>query len=114
MTTTTVSNLTSNADRTVEIEVMGNHHQPMLRSSNYKLKIPYSSLSQTIRSIGQRGGKILSVKVLSNLMSTAALGTQIADAPAPVVAPVTTPEPAQPQANSKTNKDRHSSRRKHK
>jgi phycocyanin-associated, rod len=120
MTTTTVSNLSGNADRSVEIEVMGSPYQQMLRNSNYRLKVPYSSLSQTIRSIGQRGGKILNVKVLSNLMSASTPEIAIAAAPAPA-APVVTPvapvapvvqEPVKQQAPNKNAKDRQGSRRK--
>lgn len=117
MTTTTVSNLSGNADRSVEIEVMGSHYQQLLRNSNYKLKVPYSSLSQTIRSIGQRGGKILNVKVLSNLMSASVPKLAISDAPAPAapivasVAPVTQ-EPVKQQATNNNAKDRQGSRRK--
>lgn len=67
MITTNISNLSEDAGRTFEIEVTGSPHQARLRTSNYKVKVPYSALSTTIRSIGQRGGKIVSVKMLSLL-----------------------------------------------
>jgi phycocyanin-associated, rod len=65
MIPTNNSNLSEDAGRTFEIEVTGSPHQARLRTSNYKVKVPYSALSTTISSIGKRGGKIVSVKMLS-------------------------------------------------
>jgi CpcD/allophycocyanin linker domain len=65
MILTNISNLSEDAGRTFEIEVTGSPHQARLRTSGYKVKVPYSALSTTISSIGQRGGKIVSVKMLS-------------------------------------------------
>jgi phycocyanin-associated, rod len=65
MILTNISNLSEDAGRTFEIEVTGSPHQARLRTSNYKVKVPYSALSTTISSIGQRGGKIVNVKMLS-------------------------------------------------
>jgi phycocyanin-associated, rod len=67
MIPTNISNLSEDAGRKFEIEVTGSPHQARLRTSNYKVKVPYSALSTTIRSIGQRGGKIVSVKMLTQL-----------------------------------------------
>ena len=65
MIPTNISNLSEDAGRTFEIEVTGSPHQARLRTSSYKVKVPYSALSTTISSIGQRGGKIVNVKMLS-------------------------------------------------
>ena len=40
----------------------------MMRTSAYTVKVPYSSLSQTIHSIGKRGGKVVNVRMLSTPM----------------------------------------------
>jgi phycocyanin-associated, rod len=78
MIPTNISNLSEDAGRTFEIEVAGSPHQARLRTSSYKVKVPYSALSTTMRSIGQRGGKIVSVKMLS------LLATEVASSPAQV------------------------------
>jgi CpcD/allophycocyanin linker domain len=62
---TTVSNLSGESGRTFEIEVIGSPRQARLRTSGYKVLVPFSSLSQTIRSIGQRGGKVAKVTMLT-------------------------------------------------
>jgi hypothetical protein len=69
MPMTTVSNLSGESGRTFEIEVIGSPLQARLRTSGYKVLVPFSSLSQTIRSIGQRGGKVAKVTMLTNLLS---------------------------------------------
>jgi CpcD/allophycocyanin linker domain len=69
MPMTTVSNLSGECDRTFEIEVIGSPHQARLRTSGYKVLVPFSSLSQTIRSIGQRGGKVAKVTMLTTSLS---------------------------------------------
>jgi CpcD/allophycocyanin linker domain len=66
MPMTTVSNLSGECGRTFEIEVIGSPHQARLRTSGYKVLVPFSSLSQTIRSISQRGGKVAKVTMLTN------------------------------------------------
>ncbi len=65
MSMTTVSNLDGDAGRTFAIEVTGSPHQARLRTSAFTVRVPYSSLAQTIHSIGQRGGKVVSVKMLT-------------------------------------------------
>jgi phycocyanin-associated, rod len=58
-------NLSGDTDRTFAIDVAGSPHQAMLRSSAYTVKVAYSSLSQTLKSIGKRGGKVVNVRMLS-------------------------------------------------
>jgi len=54
----------SNYDsRTVEIEVSGLRRQDISRTSNYKIKIPHSSMVATIQNITRMGGKIDKVTV---------------------------------------------------
>jgi phycocyanin-associated, rod len=77
MIPTNISNLSEDAGRTFELEVTGSPHQARLRTSNYKVKVPYSALSTTISSIGQRGGKIVSVKRLSSHVTEVASSTQV-------------------------------------
>jgi phycocyanin-associated, rod len=77
MIPTNISNLSEDAGRTFEIEVTGSPHQARLRTSGYKVRVPYSALSTTINSIGQRGGKIVSVKKLS------LFATEVASSPEP-------------------------------
>ena len=67
MAMNTVSNL-SDAGRTFAIDVTGSPNQAMMRSSAYTVKVPYSSLAQTIHSIGKRGGKVVNVRMLSAIM----------------------------------------------
>ncbi len=67
MAMNTVSNL-SDAGRTFAIDVAGSPNQAMMRTSVYTLKVPFSSLSQTIHSIGTRGGKVVNVRMLSVTM----------------------------------------------
>jgi phycocyanin-associated, rod len=60
-------NLSCDASRRFAIDVVGSS-QSMTRSSAYTIKVPYSSLSQTIRSICKRGGKVVKVRMLSATM----------------------------------------------
>jgi phycocyanin-associated, rod len=69
MPMTTVSNLSGERGRTFAIEVTGSPNQAKLRTSAYTIKVPYSSLSQTIHSIGQRGGKVVNVTMLTTPFS---------------------------------------------
>jgi CpcD/allophycocyanin linker domain len=62
MTMNTVFNL-SDAGRTFAIDIAGSPNQAMLRSSAYTVKVAYSALSQTIHSIGKRGGKVVNVRM---------------------------------------------------
>jgi phycocyanin-associated, rod len=88
MTMNTVFNLSSDTDRTFAIDIAVSPHQAMVRSSAYTVKVPYSALSQTIHSIGKRGGKVVNVRMLSTPMP----GIENI----PVAAGVKTVAPAQP------------------
>lgn len=69
MPMTTVSSLSGNDGRTFAIEITGSPSQAMQRTSAYTVKVPYSSLSRTIHSIGQRGGKVVNVTMLTTPFS---------------------------------------------
>jgi hypothetical protein len=66
MTMANVSSLTDRTDRVFEIHVQAGSGQKMGRTSNSKIKVSYSSLSQTISAIGRRGAKVISVTMLSS------------------------------------------------
>jgi CpcD/allophycocyanin linker domain len=113
MPMTTVSNLSGERDRTFEIEVSGSPHQARLRTSGYKVLVPFSSLSQTIRSIGQRGGKVAKVTMLTNSVSDfedlptvsgilVAVETEVA--PQPSIATTKNPSPTAHRHHSKSKK----------
>jgi hypothetical protein len=103
MIPTNISNLSEDAGRTFEIEVTGSPHQARLRTSNYKLKVPYSALSTTINSIGQRGGKIVSVKMLS-LVATEVVSSPVQPEPQVVVATESSPPVVEEQVVQTTTK----------
>ncbi len=69
MTTTGVSGLSDYDGRTVEIEVTGLCRQDVSRTSNYKVKVPHSSMVKTIQTINRMGGKISNINVV-HLFST--------------------------------------------
>ena len=58
--------LSSYNSRMVEIEVTGLCRQEIIRASNYRVKVPYSRLSQTMQEIARMGGKIKGVRMLSS------------------------------------------------
>jgi phycocyanin-associated, rod len=64
MITTGDTNVSSYSSRTVEIEVTGVCHQDIMRTSNYKVKVPYSRMSQTMQRINRMGGKVAKVSLL--------------------------------------------------
>jgi phycocyanin-associated, rod len=100
MIPTNVFNLSDDTGRTFEIEVTGSTHHARLRTSSYKVKVPYSALSTTINSIGQRGGKIVDVKMLS-------LGaTAVASVPALVESQLPIAETTTVQSKIEPNHDR--------
>jgi hypothetical protein len=66
--------------RLVLVEVTGLYRQDMLRTGTYRTKVPYYRLSQTIQSINRRGGKIVSVTVLS----ASSLSTSLPSSVSPV------------------------------
>ena len=69
ITMNTVFNLSGDTGRIFAIDIVGSPDQAMLRSSAYTVKVAYSSLSQTLQSIGKRGGKVINVRLLSTPMS---------------------------------------------
>lgn len=64
MITTGDTNVSSYGSRTVEIEVTGVCRQDVLRTGNYKVKVPYSRMASTINNINRMGGKIAKVTLL--------------------------------------------------
>ena len=52
--------------RMVEIEVTGLCRQEIIRASNYRVKVPYSRLSQKMQEITRMGGKIKDVRMISS------------------------------------------------
>lgn len=64
MVTTGDTNASSYSSRTVEFEVTGVCRQDVMRTSNYKVKVPYSRMSQTMQSINRMGGKVAKVTLL--------------------------------------------------
>lgn len=50
-------------NRTVVIEVTGMCCNEISRTSNYKIKVPYSSMSQAMQNIMGMGGKVKNVSV---------------------------------------------------
>jgi hypothetical protein len=62
MTTTSVS-ISEYNRRTITLEVTGMHHQTVSRTSPCTVKVPYSSLAQTLQSIQRRGGTVIKVAV---------------------------------------------------
>ncbi len=75
----TLSNLNTNAGRTFAIEVVGSPVQAALRTSAYTMKVAYANLSQTIHSIGKRGGKIVSVHLLNPPITPITAATTASD-----------------------------------
>ena len=95
MIVNTAFNVSDNSDRTFAIDISVSPHQAMVRTSAYTVKVPYSSLSQTIHSIGKRGGKVVNVRMLSAPMP----GVENI----PVAAGITTPvEAVAPPQTAKT------------
>ena len=98
MTMNTVFNLSGDAGRKCAIDITGSPNQAMMRSGAYTVKVPYSSLSQTIHSIGKRGGKVVNVRMLSVQMS----GFEDIPVASGVVIPVEEKAAAAPQPPAKT------------
>lgn len=76
MVTTGDTNVSSHGSRTVEWEVTGVCRQDVMRTSNYKIKVPYSRMSQTMQSINRMGGKVTKVTLLPTTASTEQTATQ--------------------------------------
>jgi len=64
MATTLTSNTSSYDNRTAIIEVTGALGD-LVRTSNYRLKVPYSRLSDTVKQIHRMGRKISNIKMTS-------------------------------------------------
>ena len=109
ITMNTVFNLSGDLGRVFAIDIAGSPHQAMLRSSAYTIKVAYSSLAQTIHSIGKRGGKVVNVRMLSTPMSNVAMPVveaveAVKAAPSPVTKAASTPQPESRRASSKSKK----------
>ena len=75
MATIGTQNLSDYNSRTVVIEVITGGRHKKVRNSHSTFKVPYSSLSKTIRSITNRGGKIVSVSMLPSSPSDLNIST---------------------------------------
>ncbi|MGB3298830.1 MAG: phycobilisome linker polypeptide [Phormidesmis sp.] len=53
-------------NRTMTIGVTGMRQQPLLKTSDYQVQVPYSQMSQALQSIHRRGGKVAFVQLASN------------------------------------------------
>jgi phycocyanin-associated, rod len=99
MTTTTVCDLSDYSSRSLLVEVIGMNHAAGVRTSNYRIKVPYSSLAQTMQNIRQRGGKVANVTSLSQDIlgepQPLESGSKVADV-------VTLPSPTEPVISGKT------------
>ncbi len=101
----TVFNLSGDPGRVFAIDIAGSPHQAMLRSSAYTIKVAYSSLAQTIHSIGKRGGKVVNVRMLSTPMPSVANVVEAVEATAsPVTKAASNSPPASRRASSKSKK----------
>ncbi len=103
----TAFNLSGDLDRIFAIEIAGSPHQAMLRSSVYTVKVAYSSLSKTIQSIGKRGGKVVSVRMLSTPMPNVEnipVAVAGASVEAPSVDQISTPKEISRRPPSKSKK----------
>ncbi|NER30421.1 MAG: rod-capping linker protein [Symploca sp. SIO1C4] len=65
MITTGTSSLSDYNSRSVVIEVTGLCRQDVMRTSNYKVKVPYSRMSQAMQGITRMGGKVVGIKTAS-------------------------------------------------
>jgi CpcD/allophycocyanin linker domain len=103
----TVFNLSGDPGRVFAIDIAGSPHQAMLRSSAYTIKVAYSSLAQTIHSIGKRGGKVVDVRMLSTPMPSVTnlpVVASVEAAPSPATESTSTPPPESRRASSKSKK----------
>jgi archaeosine-15-forming tRNA-guanine transglycosylase len=60
----------------VQIEVSGLCQQAVMNRSTYTVKVPYSSMSQTMRSISRLGGTIVGVTTTPGLIAPRASGAE--------------------------------------
>jgi phycocyanin-associated, rod len=84
MNTLGSSGISDYQSRTVTIEVTGVCQQSVLKKGFYKIKVPYSQMTQTMQTINRQGGKVASIQLMGN---------------EPVFSGVKAPQPA-PQAES--------------
>lgn len=61
MTTTGSTCISDYNSRNVVIEVSGLCRQDVMKTSNYKIQVPFSRMSQTMQSISRMGGKVSNV-----------------------------------------------------
>ncbi len=110
----TVFNLSGDAGRKCAIDIAGSPNQAMMRTSAYTVKVPYSSLAQTIHSIGKRGGKVMNVRMLSTPMpgvedipvaSGVLVPFEVETAPSPQP-PTKTVAPPQPESRRQQQKSK--------
>ena len=66
MARTGATSLSDYNSRVVAIEVTGLCRQSVMRTSNYRVKVPCCRLGQTIQSISRMGGRIARVTILSS------------------------------------------------
>lgn len=52
--------------RTVTISVTGVCQQSVLKTGNYQVRVPFSQMSQAMKTINHQGGKVTSVQVMGN------------------------------------------------
>jgi phycocyanin-associated, rod len=104
--TTGWANVSDYAGRSMIINVTGAHASHWQKTSHYQLKVPYSSLSQTIQQIGRSGGKITQVTMTGR-------PTPLPPAAMPIFVPPTSSAPlpaapplveATPQPRAKPNR----------
>jgi phycocyanin-associated, rod len=96
-------------DCTIEIEVTKMSSHAPIRSASYSMKVPFSSLSQTMQFIHRSGGKVVTVTKLSATASLAELQpiatpvytSTVALNPQSQTATAVRPEPQATQARSK-------------
>ena len=96
MITTADTSVSSYGNRTIAIEVTGVSRQDIMRTSNYTLKVPYSRMSQTIKSITRMGGKVAGVS----------LGDGVEAASAPKVEAQEPQEQPRKRSDSRKNRSR--------
>ena len=106
-----IFNLSNDSERKFAIDVAASPHQAMVRSSVYTVKVSYSCLSKTIHSIGRRGGKVLSVRMLSTPLPDleqipVVTPTHTIAAPAATQSSTKTSKPPQPESRRRTSKSK--------
>ncbi len=64
--TTGSSNLSSDCNRRVTIEVLGGGNQEPTRKGTYTITVPYSSFSKTLQGISRRGGTVIGIEATTS------------------------------------------------